>query len=226
MSDPSAGKRTIKTLADLADVAGIGDEGKQLLQPQHKPHEYLSALTGAGQHPDAVRLLAHALPRREGVWWAWATAKRASGAEPPPPIKAALDATERWIAQPTEDNRRNAMARAEAVGFDAPAGCAALAAFLSGPTVAPPHIEQAVPPPEYGAAKAIAGAILISAMVTEPDKAAEKMHGALLQGLEVVAKIKLWPGMEKVELASPPPPVAPPPPAPLEPPIKAKSARS
>jgi hypothetical protein len=205
MSDPSGGKRTIKTLADLADVAGVGDEGKKLLQSQHKPHEYLSALTGAGQHPDAVRVLAHALPRREGVWWAWATAKRASGAEPAAPIKAALDATERWIAQPTEDNRRNAMARAEAIGFDTPAGCAALAAFLSGPTLAPPHIEQAVPPPEYGAAKAIAGAVLISA-ITEPDKAVEKMHAALLQGLDVVAKIKLWPVEGKFELAVPAPP--------------------
>jgi hypothetical protein len=205
MSDPSGGKRTIKTLADLADVAGVGDEGKKLLQSQHKPHEYLSALTGAGQHPDAVRVLAHALPRREGVWWAWATAKRASGAEPAAPIKAALDATERWIAQPTEDNRRNAMARAEAIGFDTPAGCAALAAFLSGPTLAPPHIEQAVPPPEYGAAKAIAGAVLISAVI-EPDKAVEKMHAALLQGLDVVAKIKLWPVEGKFELAVPAPP--------------------
>ena len=218
MSDPSGAKRQIRTLADLAEVAEVGEEGRKLLQPQHKPHEYLSALTGAAQHPDAVRLLAHALPRREGVWWAWVTAKRASGAEPPPLIKAALDATERWIAQPTEENRRNAMARAEAVGFDTPAGCAALAAFLSGPTVAPAHIEQAVPPPEYAAAKAIAGAILIAAVKTEPDKAREKMHTALMQGLEVVAKIKLWPGFEKPELAAPPAPgaapEAAPPPAP------------
>lgn len=210
MSDPTGGKRTVKTLADLAEVAEVGEEGRKLLQPQHKPHEYLSALTGGSQHPDAIRLLAHALPRREGVWWAWASAKRASGAEPAAPVKAALDATERWIAQPTEDNRRNAMARAEAIGFDTPAGCAALAAFLSGPTVAPPHIEQAVPPPEYGAAKAIAGAVLISAVITEPDKAVEKMHAALLQGLEVVTKIKLWPVEGKVELALPTPPAPPP----------------
>ncbi|HKV72915.1 MAG TPA: hypothetical protein VJN95_00230 [Gemmatimonadales bacterium] len=206
MSDPSGGKRQIRTLVDLAEVAEVGEEGRKLLQPQHKPHEYLSALTGGAQHPDAIRLLAHALPRREGVWWAWVTAKRASGAEPPPPVKAALEATERWIAQPTEDNRRTAMARGEAAGFDTPAGCAALAAFLSGPTVAPAHIEQAVPPPEYAAAKAIAGAVLISAVKTEPDKAVEKMHAALLQGLEVVAKIKLWPGFEKADLAMPQPP--------------------
>lgn len=223
MSDPTGGKRGIKTLADLADVAGVGDEGKKLLQPQHKPHEYLSALTGAGQHPEAVRVLAHALPRREGVWWAWATAKRASGAEPAAPIKAALDATERWIAQPTEDNRRNAMARAEAIGFDTPAGCAALAAFLSGPTLAPPHIEQAVPPPEYGAAKAIAGAIIMSAVVAEPEKATEKLHAALVQGLEVVAKIKLWPGLEKIELAAAPAPAPPPAEKPADAPIKPKS---
>ncbi len=220
MSDPTGGKRQIKTLADLADVAQLGDEGKQLLKPAHTPHQYLAVLTDAGQHADAIRLVAHALPRREGVWWAWATAKKASGATAAPPIKAALDATERWISQPTEENRRTAMARAEAVGFDTPAGCAALAAFLSGPTVAPPHIEQAVPPPDYAAAQAITGAILISAVATEPDKATDKMLAALTQGLEVIAKIKLWPGSEPAKLAAPAPP-APPPPAP--PPPKPKT---
>ena len=220
MGDPTGGKRTIKTLADLADVAGVGEDGRNLLKPEHKPHEYLSALTGAAQHTDAVRVLAHALPRREGVWWAWATAKRASGAEPAPAVKAALDATERWIAQPTEDNRRTCMARGEAAGFDTAAGCAALAAFLSGPTVAPPHIEQAVPPPDYAAAKAIAGAVLISAVVTEPEKAVEKMHAALMQGLDVVVKIKLWPLEGKPELALPAPPADSPPPEPLATPIR------
>jgi len=210
MSDPGGAKRQIKTLADLADVANVSDDGKQVLQPGHTPPHYLSALTGAGLGADAVRLLAHALPRREGVWWAWATAKKAAGDTPPAPVKAALDATERWIAQPTEDNRRQAHARAEAAGFDTPAGCAALAAFLSGPTVAPAHIEQPVPPPDYGAAKAIAGAVIVAAVSGDPAKAPEQLHASVAQGLEVVAKIKLWPTHPPVPLATPAPPAQPP----------------
>lgn len=212
MTDP--GKRQIKTLADLAEVAEVGDEARAALKPAHTPPQFLAALTGADQAPDAVRVLAHALPRREGVWWAWATAKKAAGEAPDAKLKAALDATERWIAQPTEENRRAAHARGEAAGFDTPAGCAALAAFLSGPTLAPPHIEQPVPPPDYGAAKAIAGAIIMAAVTTEPEKATEKLLASLAQGLDVVAKIKLWPGHEPVALASPPPPAPPPAPAP------------
>ncbi|MEO8029483.1 MAG: hypothetical protein ABI765_01475 [Gemmatimonadota bacterium] len=218
----SPGAPAIRTLADLAAVAGVGDEALALLRPRHAPHEYLSALTAAGHYPDAVRLLAHALPRREGVWWAWATAKRAIGAEPGAPAAAVLDATERWIGQPSEEHRHAALAAAEAAGLDTPAGGAGMAAFLSGPSLAPPHIEQPVPPPEYGAAKAIAGTVLMSAVVTQPGQMVEKLHAALLQGLDVVDKIKLWPAMTALELAAP---AATESDAPEAPPAKARKTR-
>jgi hypothetical protein len=193
MTAPPQGQRPVRTPAQLADAAELGDEARALLTPELAHRQFFAKLVEAGQLADGVRFLAHCLPRREGVWWAWFTAKRTSGAEPAPKLKAALEATERWIAQPTEDNRRAAMAHAEAAGFDSPAGCAGLAAFLAGPTMAPPNIEQAVPPPEFACAKAIAGTILITAVATEPEKAPEKLQAALQQGLEVVNKIRLWP---------------------------------
>src|SRR5918993_1455715 len=69
-------------------------------------------------------------------------ARFASGANPPAPILAALNAAEAWAADPTEENRRAAMPVAEAVGFATPAGCAAVSAFWSGGRPRPPH-----PPP-------------------------------------------------------------------------------
>ena len=35
------------------------------------------------------------------MWWAWVCARKASGAKPEPPVKTALEATERWIIQPS-----------------------------------------------------------------------------------------------------------------------------
>ena len=90
-------------------------------------------------YPDAVRFIAHALPKREAVWWGWVCARRSAGENPPPKIKAALDATEKWIAQPNDDNRRLAMAAAEKAELGTAAGCAGLAAFFSGESLAPPR---------------------------------------------------------------------------------------
>jgi Family of unknown function (DUF6931) len=177
---------------DLAAAAELGDDARALLAPDLSHRAFFQKLVDAGQHAEAVRYLAHALPRREGVWWAWVTAKRAAGPEPQPRIKASLEATERWIAQPTDPNRRTAFERAQEADVGTPAGCAGLAAFLAGDSLAPPNV-QAVPPGEFDAAKAITGAIMMAAVVTEPEKAPEKFQAAIQQGLEVVNKIKLWP---------------------------------
>ena len=192
MTTPSV-NRAGKSPAELAAAAEVSDAARGLLTPQVSHRAFVQQLVDGGHHPDAIRILAHAIPGREGVWWAWVIAKRSAGPEPVPPVKAALDATERWIAQPTEENRRAAMIQGEALGFGVPAGCAALAAFFSGPTLAPAHIEQPVPPPEFAAAKAIVGAIMLAAVAPDPKQAPEKFLAAIQQGLEVVNKIKLWP---------------------------------
>src|SRR5262245_38242706 len=136
--------------AAISAVAELGDEAQALLRDDLAAREYLGVLTEKELLPDAIKFLAHALPKREAVWWAWVCARRAT-ATPPPKIKAALDATEKWIAQPSEEHRHAAMKAAEAAEFKTPAGCAGLAAFFSGPSLAPPGHPQ-VPPEEYLAA--------------------------------------------------------------------------
>jgi hypothetical protein len=180
-----------RTLPDFCALAQLGDDAKALLHATDGPRQYLRRLLEAEQFADAVRFVAHALPTREGIWWAWVCARRASGAEPPPAIRAALDATERWVTQPTDENRRLAMRMAEEAGLDTPAGCAALAVFFSGGSIAPPE-SPPVPAPEFVSAKAIAGAVIAAAVTTEPEKAPEKFRAFIAQGMEVVNKLQLW----------------------------------
>jgi hypothetical protein len=141
--------------------------------------------------PDAVRFIAHSLPKREAVWWGWVCARRSAGDNPPPKIKGALDATERWIAQPTEDNRRLAMAAAQKAELSTAAGCAGLAAFFSGGSLGPPEAPP-VPPGEFLTAKAVAGAVIFAAVAQQPELAPEKFRTFVAQGVEVTNRVKLW----------------------------------
>lgn len=187
----SEGAQTITATPGICAVAELSDKAMALLKPDYHPREFVRLLADNKLFPDAVRFLAHALPKREAVWWAWVCARRAAAANPSPEIKAALAATETWIAQPTDENRRAAHAAAKVAGLGTSAGCAGLAAFFSGGSLAPAHV-QPVPPGEYLAAKAVSGAVIFAAVATEPEKAPEKFNQAIAQGMEVTVKIKLW----------------------------------
>jgi hypothetical protein len=180
-----------KPPAEVCAVAGVSPEGKALLAEGMAAEPFLGALTAAGRHEDAVRFLAHSLPRREAVWWAWVCAKRTAGATPEPAVKASLDATEKWIAQPTDEHRRAAMAAAEKADLGTPAGCAGLAAFLSGGSLGPPE-HPAVPPAEPLMGQAVAGSLMLAAVSREPEKAGERLKAFVAQGVEVAKRIKLW----------------------------------
>src|ERR1043166_8813697 len=109
--------------AAICQIAELGPDAMALMQPDQKPPEFVSILMENKLYPDAVRFLAHALPKREAVWWGWMSARRAAGDHPTPKIKAALEATEEWIAQPSEENRRAAHAAAQVAEFSTAAGC-------------------------------------------------------------------------------------------------------
>jgi hypothetical protein len=180
-----------RTMAEFVDLAELGDDAKGVLQPAHGPKQFMQALVERNLHADAVRFIAHALPKREGIWWAWVCARRAAGDPPPPAAKAALDATERWITQPTDENRRAAMRAAEAAGVGTPAGCTALATFLSGGSLGPANTPP-VPPGELLTAKAITGAVVSAAVTGDASKAPERFQAFIAQGLDVVNRLQLW----------------------------------
>jgi hypothetical protein len=118
-------------------------------------------------------------------------ARRAAGEKPAPPLRAALEATERWIAQPGEQQRRAAKAAADVIGMGSPAGCAGLAAFFSGGSLGPPEAPP-VPPGEFLTAKAVCGAVIFAAVATEPETAPEKFQNFVAQALDVAKRIHLW----------------------------------
>lgn len=183
-----------RTTIELLAFAELSDDAQAIVAgaPASPPQRgFVATLLERELFADAVRFLAHALPRREAVWWAWVCARKVAGVEPTPEIKAALDATERWIMQPTEETRRQAMFFAEVAEFGTPAGAAALSAFLSSGSLAPPEAPL-VPPGEFMTAKAVAGSVTLAAVLTEPERAEEKFREFVRLGLEVADRTKLW----------------------------------
>jgi hypothetical protein len=178
--------------AALCAAAELEPEAEQLLAPDMSARDFALALAAAGRVTDALAIVAHAMPRREAVWWAWASARRVLVEPAPAPVRAALDATERWIAQPTDAHRRAAMQAAEAATFGTPAGAAGLAAFFSGGSIAPAGLPD-VHPTEFITARAVAGALLMAGLVGDPAEAPARHAAFLQQGLDVMARLNLWP---------------------------------
>jgi len=124
-------------------------------------------LAAAEQINPAVAVLAQGLSGRGAAWWAC----RAARLEPPdgPSAKElpALEAAERWVRDPVPAHAHAANAAAKQAGFGTPAGCAAMAAFLAGDTIAPPHLPP-LAPPANGPGLAAAGAVRLAAARRQP----------------------------------------------------------
>jgi hypothetical protein len=134
----------------------------------------------------ALNFIAHCLPRLDAVRWLAA----GLGAMTPTSLArrlAARKAVNRWLAEPSDANRRLAFQAGETAGFDTAEGCACLAVFLSGGSLAPATQEQAVPAPPAAFGQALAGAVLLAALDDDPVGLAGRLSAALDQAEQVAA---------------------------------------
>jgi uncharacterized protein DUF6931 len=178
---PPLTKIEAKTAAEICARFELSGPAAALPRDGLSPTAFLERLIEARHILDALSFLAHALPKREAVGWA-ARCARLAGGPKSPEQQTALEAVERWRLEPSEELRRAAMAAAEKAQLNNPAGCAALAVFFTGGSLAPPDV-PVVPPGEGLTARAVAGAVLMAAVVSEPEKAEEKYQRFLEQGI-------------------------------------------
>ena len=138
-----------KRAAEIGAKVPLSVAGRELLKPELTPGQFLSELTAANEHASAVAFLAHALPRREAVWWACLCVQLGPGGATtlPEQEQEALLAAVRWVLQPIESNRRGAERPGRAAGPRSLCGYIALAAFFSGGSVNPPGQPMRPPAP-------------------------------------------------------------------------------
>jgi hypothetical protein len=187
-----------KPAAEVSALARLGDEARGLLAEGMTSRQYLDRLIERQLHADALQFLAHALPKREAVWWAALCTGPALGPEPPAPAAAALEAAKAWVIDPKDEKRRAAFPAAEAADIGTPAGCTAIAAFFSGGSLAPANL-AAVAPAEHLTGQMVGCALTLAAVIKEPEKAAEKHEEFLRTGLAVASGQHAWPEGPKEE---------------------------
>jgi len=155
MDDHMLARVAARTAAEVCDRYPAEEAARPLLSEDLTPREYVGLLLAGRHYPEAVRFLAHALPKREAVWWACRCVRLVLGADAPP------------------------------------AGCAAVAAFWGGGSLGPPNVPP-IPPDDRLTAQAAAGAVMLAAVQTEPEKAPVKYRSFLAVGMEVARGADRW----------------------------------
>jgi hypothetical protein len=171
--------------ADLCKYFTLTDDAKNALQPEMTPEQFLQAAVEKKWSGDAVQFLAHYLPKRQAVFWAMSCVRQ-SGIELTPEGEAALKATERWIADPSADNRQATLKAADEADTFTPAGMTALAAYYSDglpQTEEPKNNAKAY----FMTAKLAGGAVLTAAAV-DRDKVLERFDAFIGKGIEIARK--------------------------------------
>ena len=176
---------TVADLQSLRSVTPLSDQAAESLARIKAVGQALDLLAKQNLLPDAVQLLAHALPPRKAIWWACQCTREIDLNSQP------LVAAERWAIQPTEDHRRACQAAYESAGLQTPGAVVALAVFLSGKSLAPPGLPE-VPPDPFHAAKAVAGALLMASVIKQPEQSEDKLRHFLSIGDSVASGKDRW----------------------------------
>jgi hypothetical protein len=146
----------------------------------------LERLEQAGFLTEAMRLVAHALPKREAVWWACMCVSHTAPPDLPSIDRAAREAAEEWVRQQTDKTRRVAFDHAQAGGCRSPEAWAAIAAFWSGDSMSPEG-QPAVPPAPHLAGTAAAGAAALASVRGDVTRREARLRRFLESGRNVAA---------------------------------------
>jgi hypothetical protein len=135
-------------------------------------------------HINMVRVLALALGPREAVWWAILCARLEEALARQDPSNA-LKLAERWVREQEDELRYDAFAMAQTEGMDQPSSLTCMAAFLSGPSLAPVG-QPAQPPAPYVGGQSVATAVIATHLASRASVAIGLTH-LLVIGLDVAA---------------------------------------
>ncbi len=172
------------TAANVCEDIELDKPAVQLLTADITPADYLELLIKSNGYVDAAKFLARALPAREATWWACLCARTCVSNDAPEALRKSLELADKWVFKPTEENRRPTLDAAQKTDFKSPASWAAMAAFWSGGSLAPPEL-PAVPPAANLTGKAVAGAVMLAAVVPDPAQAPEKYQHFFALGVDI-----------------------------------------
>lgn len=178
-------------LKKLCILATVKPAALAQLRPEHTPRAFFDLLLEQRDYSNGIRLFPHLLPARVAVWWGCQCVWSVFAPTPPNDLVRTLQKVVRWVVDPSEANR---LALGPLEPYEAmwtTPGCLAVAVLWSGGSLAAPEW-PAIPPPEYGTPRAVAGAVMRAAVEREPMEYMEHYRHFLDLGMHLVARRNLW----------------------------------
>jgi hypothetical protein len=171
---------------DLAACLAVMPEEAEVVRASADAVDALQRLCDGGMLLGAVRLLAHALPPREAVWWACMCADHTAPDDLAEADRAVRLASEQWVRRPSEATRRGAMAVAQTAGLISPEAWTGVGAFWSGGSMAPEG-QPVVEPAADLCGTAIAGSVLLASVRAEPSRQPNRLIRFVASAREIAA---------------------------------------
>lgn len=174
-------------LAQLLPRLDLSAEAARAVAGLQTAAQGVERLEATGFHSEAVRLTAHALPKREAVWWACMCALAVPDAALPPPDATARDAAEAWVRKPADESLRwAAWEAAQKTAFQSPEAWAATGAFWSSGSLSPQG-QPVVPPAEHLTGVAVNGAVILASVRGRAELADQRLVRFLVAARDIAA---------------------------------------
>jgi hypothetical protein len=170
----------------LAPLEQLGDEAKRRIDPLVSVRAYLDSLRQDGLLNDAVDVVSYVLPKQYAIAWGcdcWRAAQEGGDADPVE--KSAAAAAQRWLQDPSEENRRAALMLADRLGYRTAGAWLAAAAGWTGGSMMPSG-EYEVPPPPGLSGNAVSAALKLLA-AGDPDAFNERLGGFIERAIATFA---------------------------------------
>jgi hypothetical protein len=186
MSDESLSKLRQTPWEDVRTRAALAAESAAVIASATDTGMAMRQLEEAGFVTEAAKLMAHALPKRECVWWACMCARHTGPPDLADADAAAVAGAEAWVRLQTDESRREAFEHAQRANFATAEAWAAVAAFWSGDSMSPLGQPKTPPAPHLTGTAAI-GSVTLAAVRTVPARRDERLRRFLVSGREIAA---------------------------------------
>jgi len=151
----------------------LGDSAQELLKPNITAIEFLGNLINQKSHSTAVHFLAHGLPKREAIWWAYLCVNYISQNGDQFEVLETLNAAKQWVMGPNDELRQKSKTLADLLKLETPASWIAQAIFWTEKPQETSPFELY----ENLTGGAVAAAITLAAVQQKPgDEMPKKMH--------------------------------------------------
>lgn len=193
MATVVTGTKSPVSIWSLCESAGVSDQARKYAKTDMSPGVLLGKLIDAELYVDVIKLVSHALPKREAIWWGALCVEMISTKDDPPEDIEALRSVVQWVIEPKESQRIQAAFAADQCQTASPACSLAQAVKWSDGSMSRPGLPEVPPEPEM-TPNAIVAAVRFAAKKGSRAKQTQRLREFLRLAVEVAEGRHHWTG--------------------------------